>query len=201
MSENVKPEKHFTLDIGEKAIDFHLLGTDGKTYSLENFAKSPYLVLFFTCNHCPYVINSDELSRATALKFAPQGFAFVAINSNSPNTYPEDSYDHMVERMRTHKFPWIYLHDKTQEIALAYGALRTPHFFVFDEKRKLVYTGRAVDTPRQPEQVTTHDLDRALTELAAHKTISIPRTNPIGCNVKWEGKPPHWMPPEACSLV
>lgn len=80
-------------------------------------------------------------------------------------------------------------------------ALRTPHFFVFDDKRRLVYTGRAVDNPKDPLRVTVNDLDRVLEELTGGKPISIPVTNPIGCNVKWEGKEKKWMPPEACDLV
>ena len=160
------------------------------------------LVIFFTCNHCPYVIGSDEATRATAEKFIPQGVRFVGINSNSPNTYEEDSYHHMVERMEKCKFPWLYLHDATQDVAKAYGALRTPHFYVFDaEQRKLVYTGRAVDTPRDATQATVHDLDKALTELLAGQPVTIPVTNPIGCNVKWDGEDAHWMPADACDLV
>ncbi len=87
-------------------------------------------------------------------------------------------------------------------MARAYGALRTPpHFFVFNKERKLVYTGRSVDNPRNPEQITSYDLEDALTQLLAGETITTPLTNPIGCNVKWDGKDAHWMPPEACDLV
>ncbi len=191
----------FTLEIGSEAIDFSLPATDGKTYSLSSFNDSRFLVIFFTCNHCPYVINSDELTRKTAERFAPSGVQFVAINSNSKNTYEEDSFEYMVERMKEHQFPWKYLYDESQDVALAYGALRTPHFFVFDESRKLLYTGRAVDHPREPEKISVYDLDRTLEELTSGKGISVPVTNPIGCNVKWEGKEKKWMPPEACDLV
>jgi len=191
----------FTLQIGEKAPPFTLPATDGKTYSLSDFDDARVLVVFFTCNHCPFVIGSDKVTRATAEKFAPQGVRFVAINSNSANTYPEDSFEHMVERMKEHQFPWVYLHDASQQVALAYGALRTPHFYVFDAERRLVYTGRGVDNPRDTSKMTVNDLENALTEHLAGKPISTPLTNPIGCNVKWEGKDPHWMPPEACSLV
>ena len=191
----------FTLQPGEKASDFSLPATDGKTYSLADFIEIPYLVLFFTCNHCPYVLGSDETTRETALKYATRGVRFIAINSNSPNTYPEDDFQHMVQRMQEKKFPWLYLFDETQEVALAYGALRTPHFYVFNEKRGLVYTGRGVDSPRDISRMTVNDLDRALSELTAGIEISVPVTNPIGCNIKWEGRDKHWMPPEACDLV
>ncbi len=191
----------FTLEIGSKAKEFYLPATDGTSYSIESFKDSKYLVVFFTCNHCPYVIASDEITRKTVEWFNPLGVQFVGINSNSKNTYADDDFPYMVSRMEEHRFPWKYLHDESQEIALAYGALRTPHFFVFDENRKLVYTGRAVDNPRNPEKITINDLDRTLEELTSGKAISVPVTNPIGCNVKWEGKHRHWMPADACDLI
>jgi len=191
----------FTLTIGSGAPEFMLRATDGKTYSLKDFADVKILVIFFTCNHCPYVTGSDEVTRRTAKKFEPQGVRFVGINSNSPNTYPEDSFDNMVKRMKEQKFPWTYLYDGTQNIARAYGALRTPHFFVFDDKRKLVYTGRGVDNPRDTSKMTVNDLENALTEIVAGKKVTRPMTNPIGCNVKWEGKDAHWMPADACDLI
>jgi peroxiredoxin len=191
----------FTLQIGQNAPDFTLPATDGKTYSLKDFEPDKIQVVFFTCNHCPYVLGSDEVTRQTAMKFISKGVKFVAINSNSPNTYPEDSFDHMVTRMKEQKFPWLYLYDRSQDVARAYGALRTPHFFVFDAKQKLVYTGRGVDSPRDTSKMTVNDLDNALTELLAGKSITKPQTNPIGCNVKWEGKDAHWMPADACDLI
>jgi peroxiredoxin len=192
---------NYTLQIGSNAPPFSLKATTGEKYSLKDFDSHKYLVIFFTCNHCPYVIGSDENTRAVAERFLPKGVGFVGINSNSPNTYSEDDYSHMVERMEKLKFPWIYLYDETQEIALNYGALKTPHFFVFDKSRKLVYTGRAVDSPRDASLAKIFDLERALEELISEKPISVPVTNPIGCNIKWDGKDPHWMPPQACDLV
>ena len=191
----------FTLKIGDPAPDFSLSGTDGKTYSLQDFDSAEALVLFFTCNHCPYVIGSDEMTRQTAEKFMPKGVAFVGINSNSENTNAADSFEHMVERMKEHNFPWVYLRDESQDTARAYGALFTPHFYIFDKDRKLVYTGRGVDNPKEAEKSTVNDLENALEEHLAGKEVSTPLTNPIGCNVKWEGKDAHWIPEEAKKLV
>lgn len=191
----------FTLPIGAQAPDFSLPATDGKTYRLADFGDADTLVIFFTCNHCPYVIGSDEVTRLTADAFRAKGVRFVGINSNSKNTYANDSFEHMVERMKTQHFPWVYLHDGSQSVARAYGALRTPHFYVFDRRRRLVYTGRGVDTPRDTSRMTVNDLERALREHTGGQPISVPTTNPIGCNVKWEGKDAHWMPPDACDLV
>ena len=191
----------FTLQMGAEAPDFSLPATGGRTYSLDSFKDSPYLVVFFTCNHCPFVIGSDEVTRATVERFAPQGVAFVGINSNSKATHANDSFEHMVARMEEHDFPWVYCRDESQDVARAYGALRTPHFYVFDRERKLVYTGRGVDSPRDASRTTVNDLENALAELVAGKPITTPLTNPIGCNVKWDAKDAHWMPPEACDLV
>lgn len=191
----------FTLQIGESAPDFNLLATDGKRYSLADFADAKALVLWFTSNHCPFVRGSDEVTRQTVLKYAPQGVAFVAINANSANTNPDDSYENMIERIDEHKFPWTYLHDELQEAALAYGGLRTPHFYVFDADRKLIYTGRAVDSPKDPEKITSYDLNNALDDYLAGREVAVALTNPVGCNIKWAGKDKKWMPEEACDLV
>lgn len=200
LSEPILNIMAYTLQISEPAPDFNLLATDGKYYSLADF-NADYLVVFFTCNHCPYVVNSDEITRETALKFRSKGVDFVAINSNSANTYPEDDYEHMVERMDRHRFPWVYLHDAGQTVVASYGGLKTPHFFVFDKKRKLVYTGRGVDSPRETSKITEYNLNTALEQLIAGEEISQEITNPIGCNIKWEGKDKKWMPAEACDLI
>lgn len=190
----------FTLSLGAKAPDFHLKATDGKTYSLKDF-DDPILVVFFTCNHCPYVTGSDEVTRQTAEKFKAKGVKFIGINSNSANTIPEDNFDHMVTRMEKEKFPWLYLYDSSQEVAKQYGALRTPHFYVFNNDRHLIYTGRGVDSPRDTSKMKINDLENALEDLLAGVPLRTPMTNPIGCNVKWEGREKHWMPPDACDLV
>lgn len=190
----------FTLSIGDTAPSFSLKATDGNSYQLQDFANAKVLVLFFTCNHCPFVIGSDENTADIATALMPEGVQFVAINSNSEKTYPEDSFEKMVERMNAHHFPWIYLYDQEQTTALAYGALRTPHFFVFDQNRKLIYTGRAIDTPRDWTKATDFPLQTAIQEHLEQKPITTAVTNPIGCNVKWDGKPGKWMPDDACDI-
>jgi len=190
----------FTLQPGEKAPDFDLPATDGNTYKLSDF-QDPYLVVFFTCNHCPYVIGSDEVTRKTVEQFADKGVKFVGIGSNSARTYPSDSFDNMIKRMQQYSFPWLYLYDESQEIAKAYGALRTPHFYIFNDRRELVYTGRATDSPRDTAGITVNDLDRTLDELTSGREVSVPVTNPIGCTIKWEGMDSHWMPEGAVDLV
>ena len=191
----------FTLELGATAPDFSVVGTDGQTYTLANFAEAATLVVFFTCNHCPFVVGSDELTRATAEKFQDKGVAFIGINSNSEKTNPTDDFDQMILRMKEYDFPWVYARDASQEVALAYGALRTPHFYVFDADRKLVYCGRGVDQPRDTSMVQVNDLENALVEVTTGLSVSVPLTNPIGCNVKWMDQDAHWMPADACDLV
>jgi peroxiredoxin len=191
----------FTLQLGDKAPDFKLPGVDGKTYSLAGFKDAKLLVLFFSCNHCPYVIGSEDRINKFVDDYAAKGVAIVAINSNETEGHPTDSFDHMVQRAKEKHFKFAYLRDDSQEVALAYGGLRTPHFYVFDADRKLRYTGRMDDNPRNPGKETTHELRDAVDALLAGKNPPIEITNPIGCNVKWQGKERHWMPPEACDLV
>ena len=191
----------FTLELGATAPDFSVAGTDGKNYSLADFESASTLVVFFTCNHCPFVVGSDEVTRATAEKFQDKGVAFIGINSNSEKTNPTDDFDQMVSRMKEQNFPWVYARDASQEVAQAYGALRTPHFYVFDADRKLVYCGRGVDQPRDTSKMQVNDLEKALAEVTAGQSVSVPLTNPIGCNVKWLDQDAHWMPADACDLV
>jgi hypothetical protein len=127
--------------------------------------------------------------------------AVVGINSNETQNHPTDDFANMKLRAKEKGIRYPYVRDESQEVALAYGALRTPHFYVFDRDRKLRYTGRLDDDPRSPGKETTHELHDALEALLAGKNPPAPLTNPIGCNVKWKGKDAHWMPPEACDLV
>ena len=191
----------FTLQIGAQAPDFNLPGVDGKEYSLANFKDAHILVVAFSCNHCPYVVGSEARMIRFANDFAVRGVKMVAINSNETQEHPLDSFDHMVTRAKEKNFPFAYLRDESQEVALEYGALRTPHFYVFDSQRKLRYTGRLDDNPKNEALAKTHELRDAVEAVLAGRKPAIEQTNPLGCNVKWQGKENHWMPPDACDLV
>ncbi|MFW6189877.1 MAG: thioredoxin family protein [Planctomycetota bacterium] len=191
----------FTLQIGEKAPDFDLPGVDGKNYSLADFEDARVLVVVFSCNHCPFVKGSEDRMVAFCNDYAPKGVEMIAINSNETENHPTDDFEHMKRRAEENAFPFAYVRDESQDVALAYGALRTPHFYVFDEDRKLRYTGRMDDSPRNEAEATTQELRDAVDAVLADEPVDKPVTNPIGCNVKWQGKDAHWMPPEACDLV
>lgn len=191
----------FTLQIGESAPDFSLPGVDGKTYGLDDFKHAKVLVVFFTCNHCPYVVGAEARIGALHSKYHPKGVDWVGINSNETINHPTDTMEHMKQRAKEAGIRYPYLRDDSQAVARAYGGLRTPHFFVFDAERKLRYTGRLDDNPREAAKAATHELDDALAAVLAGRKPPVELTNPIGCNVKWAGKEEHWMPPEACDLA
>ena len=196
----------FTLQIGQPAPDFSLPGVDGKTWSLGDFVDAKVLVIVFSCNHCPYVIGSEERMIAFATDYAGRGVRIVSINSNETDNHPADSFEHMVRRAKERRFPFPYLRDESQDVALAYGALRTPHYYVFAKGEPgshwvLRYTGRMDDNPRTPGAERTHELRDAVDTILAGREPEVAVTNPIGCNVKWKGKDRKWMPPEACDLV
>lgn len=191
----------FTLSLGSSAPDFNLPGTDGKNYSLATFKDAKVLVVVFWCNHCPYVIGSEDRINKFYADYAPKGVQIVAINSNETENHPLDSFEHMKTRVKEKGFKFPYLRDETQKVALSYGGLRTPHFYVFDAQRKLRYTGRMDDNPRNPGKETTHELRDAVDAVLAGKKPPVELTNPIGCNVKWKGQDHHWMPADACDLV
>jgi len=191
----------FTLQIGEQAPDFRLPGVDGKDWSLGDVGDKKLLVVVFSCNHCPYVVGSEDRMNQLYADYAPRGVGMIAINSNEQQNHPTDDFEHMVQRAKQKGFEFPYVRDESQAVARAYGALRTPHFYVFDADRKLRYTGRMDDNPRTPGAQTTHELRDALDALLEGQEPPVTTTNPIGCNVKWQGRDAHWMPPEACDLV
>ena len=191
----------FTLEPGDPAPDFSLIGTDDRTYSLAEFDDASVLVLVFTCNHCPAAQGVEERLKVFYENFTPDGVRLVAINSNEDVNHPTDSLEHMKMRKHAEELPWTYLRDEDQSAALAYGALRTPHFYVFDAVRTLRYTGRLDENPFDAEQATTHELVDAVNALLAGDEPPLAVTNPLGCNVKWKDQDAHWMPPDACDLV
>ena len=179
----------FSLGIGDKAPNFSLPGVDGQTYSLDSFSKE-FLVVIWTCNHCPYAKAYEGRLIALAKEFGHM-IDFVAINSNDASRYPDDSFEKMKERADEKDFPYPYLFDETQESAKAYGALVTPHVYVLDRDRKMVYQGGIDDAFRSgdynnEEQATAHYLKDALSDIGSGKEIRKKTSPVVGCSVKWK---------------
>jgi len=171
--------------IGHDAYDFTLPGTDGRTYSLSDFAEVPVLVLMFWCNHCPYVRAYEERTIKIVQEFAGKA-VFLAINANDSEKYPEDSFENMQKRTQEMNYPFPYLHDANQTVANAYGATRTPEFFVFDSERELRYHGRLDDNWEHPDQAKQEFLRDAIASLLNGDLPHVPQTPPVGCTIKWK---------------
>lgn len=192
-----------TLPLGAKAPDFELLGTDDvpHTFFGQNSVRGARgTLLFFTCNHCPFVQNSEERMARIYGKCQPLNITMVGVHSNETIGHPEDTFDLVKKRAAERGFKWHSLWDRDQLVAKAYGAQRTPHFFLFDQDGHLVYSGRLDNSPRDASKAETHELADAIDDLAAGGSVRVAETAPIGCNVKWWEKDAHWMPADACDL-
>lgn len=186
-----------TLKPGSVAPDFSLPGVDGKTYNLDSFAKARVLVIIFSCNHCPTAQAYEDRIIALANDYNPAGVAVVMISPNSVKalSYAElgysdmgDSFEEMKQRAADKKFPFPYLYDgDSQEAALAYGPVATPHCFVFDSKRILRYVGR-IDASEKPGTGSGEDIRKAVDEVLAGQEVTTPVTKVFGCSVKWSWK-------------
>ena len=175
-----------SISIGAAAPAFQLLDTHGETCTLETFADHDWLVLQFTCNHCPYALGSDDRLRAVVSSLAGENIALVGICSNDAERYPQDSYERMQERAPT--LPYRYLHDPTQETAQAYCAQVTPEFFIFARSAsswQLAWHGTIDDSPREAAEATTAYLLPALESLVQGKTLARQTTPVQGCSIKW----------------
>jgi len=175
-----------TLPIGTPAPDFNLPGTDGLTYQLSSFKDAGIWVISFTCNHCPYAQGVEERFIRLARHYKTKGVAFTAISANDALKYPDDSFANMKKRAVEHQYPFPYLYDESQATAKAYGAVCTPHIFVFDRNRQLIYEGRIDDNWKDESAVKHHDLRDALDAALAGKPIKNAQTNPMGCSIKWK---------------
>ena len=173
------------LPIGAPAPPFALPGVDGSTHRLADIDASVF-VYVQGCNHCPYVLAYLDRLKALANAYADKGVAFVMVNSNDAERYPDDDLEGMKRFAAEHALPFPYLWDASQEVARAYRTLRTPEVLVFDEARKLAYHGRIDDNAKEPEAVTTHELKDALEALLGGKTVAEPETYAVGCTVKWK---------------
>lgn len=172
-------------EFGWKARPFGLLGTDGRTYGLDDVRGPNGLLVMFICNHCPYVkAVIDRIVRDVgALK--AHGIGAIAIMPNDTARYPDDGFDHMRAFAAAHRFPFPYVIDETQETARAYGAVCTPDFFGFNAALELQYRGRLDASRIQPVPDAEPELLNAMIQIA--RTGQGPREQvpSMGCSIKW----------------
>jgi peroxiredoxin len=174
-------------DFGWQAPDFSLPGVDGSTWSLADVRGERGTLVMFICNHCPYVKAILPRMITAAAELQTMGIGVVAISSNDPTAYPEDSFDNMQALSQRMAFPFAYLYDEDQSVARAWGAVCTPDFFGFNAAGELQYRGR-FDASRKeaaPEG-TPRDLFEAMRQIADTGQGPREQIASIGCSIKWK---------------
>lgn len=197
-SATAAPQNVTTLEIGASAPDFSLPATDGKNYTLNSFKEAKYLVAVFTCNHCPDAIAARGKINQFAKDYADKGIQVVAISSASmagvqiwENAYSkyDDDFESMKEVSKEFELSHPYLYDgETQAASIAYGAVATPHVFIFGPQRKLLYQGHFDDGKRNPGPAKKKTVINTMDALLAGKPVPETKTRVFGCSTKWKSK-------------
>ena len=173
------------VQLGTAAAGFDLAGTDGRRHTLDSVRGANGTVVMFICNHCPYVkAVIDKIVRDMG-DLAPHGVGSVAIMSNDPADYPEDSFANMKVFAARHGFAFPYLIDETQDVARAYGAVCTPDFFGYDRDLALVYRGRLDSSGRSSDPAAARELFAAMVEVAKSGRAPTVQHASVGCSIKW----------------
>ena len=173
-------------DFGWKAVDFDLPGVDGKRYSLASARGPNGLLVMFICNHCPYVKAVLERIVRDCAELATHGIGSIAIMSNDPAAYAEDSFDNMQRVARAKKFSFPYVFDETQAVAKAYDAQCTPDFFGFNANLELQYRGRLDASRTSAVPNARRDLFEAMLQVARTGRGPKDQIASIGCSIKWK---------------
>lgn len=193
------PTPSTMLPLGTPAPAFSLPNHDGRIVSIDEFKDAKALLVFFACNHCPFVHHVREEVAKIYDDYRDLGLAMVAINANDTDEYPEDSIPNMAEKAEEWNWKFPYLMDESQEVAKAYRAACTPDFYLFDGDRKLVYRGQLDDSrPNSGLPITGADLRHAIDVTLAGEMPSDDQKPSIGCSIKWK---PDNAPDYALSLM
>jgi peroxiredoxin len=176
------------VPLGTPAPDFSLPRADGGgEVALKDFADAPALLVVFLCNHCPYVKHVETALGAFASEYAGKGLATVGICANDVATYPDDDAPYLVEQATRAGFTFPYLVDETQQTALAYRAVCTPDFFLYDAAHRLVYRGQFDGSRPKTGQAATGASLRAAADLVlAGEPVPEPHDPSVGCSIKWK---------------
>ncbi|MGQ9862992.1 MAG: thioredoxin family protein [Bacteroidia bacterium] len=177
--------------VGDSVKDFSLKNVDGKMVSLSDHVKEKGVIVIFTCNHCPFAKAYEQRIIELDKKYRPKGFPVLAINPNDPEAYPEDSYPMMQKRAKEKNYPFPYLWDETQEVALTFGAARTPQVYLLHQEKdswRVAYIGAIDNNDRDPKRVTRRYVEEAIEALSQGKPIPISETKAVGCSIKYRKK-------------
>ncbi len=173
---------------GDTVNDFSLLNVDGKMVSMASYKKAKGFIIVFTCNHCPFAKLYQERLNNMNKEYAPKGFPVMAVSSNDAIAVPEDNYEEMQKRAKEKKYSFPYLFDRTQEVARAFGAGKTPHaYVVFKENGKWVlkYSGAIDDNGAEPNKAKNKFVIDAVEALLHNRPVAVTTTKSVGCGIKW----------------
>lgn len=177
------------LKVGDQAMDFNLKNVDGTMVSLAGNKEANGYILIFTCNTCPYSVAYEDRIIELHQEYAPKGYPVVAVQPNSPEKSPGDSFDKMKKRAKAKAFPFPYLMDETQEVTRTYGATNTPHVYVLNrepgDKFKIAYIGAIDNNSKNAAAADQHYVQEAVDSLLKGKSVANTKTKAIGCTIKW----------------
>jgi peroxiredoxin len=174
-----------TGQLGFRAPPFDLPGVDGRNHTLESVRGTNGVLVMFICNHCPYVKAVMDKIVRDARDLAAHDIGTIAIMTNDPAEYPEDSFDNMKTVAARHGFTFPYVIDEMQDIGRAYGAVCTPDFFGFDSRLELAYRGRLDASGRSPDPNAARELYDAMLQVARTGKGPAKQTPSVGCSIKW----------------
>ncbi len=195
----VKTEKQeiHTLKIGEEAPDFHLPDISGRFYTLDDFRKADVLVIIFTCNHCPTAqayegrmikFTNDYKNKGVEVAAIMPTSVFGLLLEECGYSDLDDTYESMKIRAKEKGYNFPYLYDgDNQKVSIEYGPVATPHAFVFNRERKLVYVGR-IDASEKPGTANAEDLRAAVDAVLNNQDVKNPVNKAFGCSIKWSWK-------------
>jgi len=176
------------LELGTQAPDFNLPDVvSGRTISLASFKPDKALLVMFICRHCPFVKHVQHELARLGVDYRERGLGIVAISANDVTSYPDDAPQHLKEMAGELGFNFPVCHDESQEVAKAYKAACTPDFFLFDDRRTLVYRGQLDDSrPESGIPVSGRDVRAAIDAALSNRPVGTAQRASLGCNIKWK---------------
>ena len=175
------------LEIGEKmpGIDYSLHSLDGKNITLGDIKGATGTLVIFSCNTCPWVLRWEDRYVSIASRYLQKGIGMIAVNSNISRFKGDDSLNKMKKHAKENNYNFPYVQDPKAKLAYAFGATKTPHVYLFDNKEKLVYRGAIDDNARDADSVDEPFLSNAIDQLLAGKKIKKTTSKAIGCSIKF----------------
>ena len=175
------------LSIGNEilGVDYILKNIDGNNTSLDKLKKSNGILVVFSCNTCPWVIRWQDRYNILSAFSRKNDIGFVAVNSNARLHESVDSMDEMIYHATANEYGFPYVLDKDAKLAKAFGAMKTPHVYLFNSDNKLVYTGAIDDNAKSAKKVKNNYLMDAIRALGSSKKIKISETKALGCSIKY----------------